>query len=349
LTGKKWSRNQNSATTLFSGTLFCKHCKRELTLNRSNGRYKVMACSNGIAGVHDCPLTTSKSTRIIEECLLGHIGGFILTPSVIEQRVKSANVFLEQEARKPRINTEPMKAKLRDYQTRIKKLVRKYEKEPDETVGEAYHTRIKELQKDVNELRITIREAEAHNQEPPKPLDLQRATVFLADTRGLLNQDIPRAAEAIRTLTGPIMIRQEEVPGKRGARWIATFSPDLIALLRKLAQDKGYPDAKSLAAIPSDSQPIEVVIEKIPKYESLAPKFKELQTNGVSVEVIAHAHGMSAQYAQEILDFAETGIRPKWQSRKRTGARKGKMPKHIENAEEIARMRDEDHKSGSSD
>jgi hypothetical protein len=58
---------------------------------------------------------------------------------------------------------------------------------------------------------------------------------------------------------------------------------------------------------------------------------------------------MSAQYAQEILDFAETGIRPKWQSRKRTGARKGKMPKHIENAEEIARMRDEDHKSGSSD
>jgi hypothetical protein len=345
LTGKKWSRNQNSATTLFSGTLFCEHCKTELRLNRSAGKYRVMSCLSGSTGVHDCPLTSCKSTQIIEDCLLGFLGDYILTEKVIEDRVKSANAFLEQEACKPRVDTEPLKAKVRDYQGRIKKLVKKYENEPDEALGDAYHARAKELQNEVNDLKAEIREDEAHNREPPAPLDIQRAKVFLADSRGLLNQEIPMAAEAIRTLTGPIMIRQEKVSGKRGARWIATFSPDLTALLRKVANDKGYSEASSLAAIPSDSQPIEVVIEKIPKYELLAPKFKELRANGVSVEVIAHTHGMSAQYAQEILDFAETGIRPKWQSRKRTGARKGKTPKHIENAEEIARMRDEDHKS----
>ena len=56
LTGKKPSRNQNSATTLFSGTLFCESCGKELRLNRSAGKYKVMSCLSGSTGVHDCPL-----------------------------------------------------------------------------------------------------------------------------------------------------------------------------------------------------------------------------------------------------------------------------------------------------
>ena len=34
--------------------------------------------------------------------------------------------------------------------------------------------------------------------------------------RALLNQEIPMAAEAIRTLTGPIKIRQEPIPGRDG-------------------------------------------------------------------------------------------------------------------------------------
>lgn len=340
LTGKKWSRNQVSATTLFSGTLFCEHCKNELRLNRSKGKYKVMACLNGSTGVHDCPLTTSKSTQIIEDCLLGYIRDSIMSDSVIKDLVKRANVFLEQEARKPQVNTAPMKAKLRDYQTRIKKLVRKFEKELDETVGEVYHARIKELQKEVNELRTTIREAESHNQKPPAPLDIQRATVFVADLRGLLNQEIPMAAEAIRTLTGPIMIRQEKIPGKRGARWIAKFSPDLVALLRKLAQDKGYPDSPALAAIPADKPSVEVIIDKVPKYELLAPVFKQLRHNGASVESIAHAHGMCRPYALEILEFADTGKRPQWGSVKQRGMGQSKAAKYPEIGPAVVRMRD---------
>jgi hypothetical protein len=69
-----------------------------------------------------------------------------------------------------------------------------------------------------------------------------------------------------------------------------------------------------------------------------------ITTAMISVESIAHAHGMSWQYANDILNYADTGGRPAWQSRKRTGARKGKMPKHIEMAEDVARMRDEELK-----
>ncbi len=73
LTGRQMSRNQRRATTLFSGTLFCEHCQRELLLYRSTGKYKVMFCFNGRSGAHGCKLSTSKSTRIIEKCLLDYL------------------------------------------------------------------------------------------------------------------------------------------------------------------------------------------------------------------------------------------------------------------------------------
>lgn len=97
LTGRKQSRNEKFPTTLFSGTLFCQHCRDhmlgdgEIKLIRSTPKYKQMGCLNGILGLHDCPLCTSKSTQIIEECLLGAICRGILTEDVIRKRIKRSN------------------------------------------------------------------------------------------------------------------------------------------------------------------------------------------------------------------------------------------------------------------
>jgi hypothetical protein len=111
LTGRKLSRNQISAVTLFSGTLFCATCKQELKLVRSNTRdkYRQLGCLNGYRGVHGCSLG-SKSTRIIEECLLGYLRDNILTKERITALVTAANAFIEQEARRPQIALEPLVA-----------------------------------------------------------------------------------------------------------------------------------------------------------------------------------------------------------------------------------------------
>lgn len=70
---------------------------------------------------------------------------------------------------------------------------------------------------------------------------------LIGDLRGLLNQEIPAAAEAIRALTGPITIRQEKIAGRKvGARWIATFSPTLVSWLRQRAKAKQCPDSVTL-------------------------------------------------------------------------------------------------------
>ena len=180
-----------------------------------------------------------------------------------------------------------------------------------------------------------------------KPLEPSKAKVYLADLRDLLNREIPLAAEAIRTLTGPIEIRQEPIAGRsNGARWVATFSPDLLRLLRRVAKEKEIPELLALEYSELHQAPtVEVVLEKVPRYEQLAPKFKELHEQGVSISNIASAHGMCWEYAKEILEFAKTGVRPKWKSGKRTGKRTGKTGQtadYLRHSGEVARLRDDE-------
>jgi hypothetical protein len=204
----------------------------------------------------------------------------------------------------------------------------------------AYDKRIKGLQKDLNDQHAALRSAERQNGKKVKSLDSQWAKQFLASMRALLNQEVPMAAEAIRTLTGPIKIRQEPNPGrKKGARWIATFSPDFTRLLQYLAKDN--PELSGLVLTDgAEPQPIEVVIDKVPKYEKLAPLFKQLRDNGASVGSIAHAHGMCRPYAEEILEFADTGKRPQWGSVKRRGVGRANPNKYREIGPDVVRMRD---------
>lgn len=322
LTGKKRSRNQNSATSLFSGTLFCGCCGRELTLYRSTGKYKSVFCLNGRTHMQGCRLSTCKSTRIIEECLLGYIHETIFNDAAIVDLVERANKYLAEEARKPRVKVRPLMAKAKKHSSTIEKLVRQVESEQDEELCDGYHRRIKQLQTELNEIRAEIRKAETVNAGPPQPLNIERVKGYLDDLRGLLHQEIPAAAEAIRTLTGPITIRQELIPGKtRGARWIATFSPDLLRLLRQVARDEGNPDSITLEFLCMRNwitpTLVKITVEKVPKYEILAPKFEKLKENGASIQQIASTHGMCWLYAKQILNFALTGERPTWKAAKR--------------------------------
>jgi transposase len=263
---------------------------------------------------------------------------------VVEDVLKKANVFFEQEACKPQVDTAPLKAEARKLSANIRKYQGFMEEEPDETLCRSHNARIKELQGRLNEVQAKNREADRQNRKPPKPLSLDRSKVYVPDLRELLNQEVPMAAEAIRTLCGPIKIRQEVIPGRPGARWIATFSPDLVAVLRRVAQKQGYTDASSLAAATAETQPVEVVIDKVPKYERLAPVFKQMRDNGASVQSIAHAHGMSWDYADQILKFADTGQRPTWGSGKAGGKGKAKPCLYKDIAPDVVRMRNVEKK-----
>ena len=57
------------------------------------------------------------------------------------------------------------------------------------------------------------------------------------------------------------------------------------------------------------SDTVSVPIESVPKYEHLAPTFKEMREAGKSVQEIAFRH----KIAWQVIQFAETGERSTWQ------------------------------------
>jgi hypothetical protein len=55
---------------------------------------------------------------------------------------------------------------------------------------------------------------------------------------------------------------------------------------------------------------VSVPVESIPKYQQLAPKFKEMREAGKSIQEITFRHKVAWQVAWEIIQFAEIGERP---------------------------------------
>lgn len=339
LTGKQQSRNQNTPTTLFSGVLFCEDCGEELKLIRSAGKYKQMGCLNGVNVAHDCRMSSSKSVAEIETCLLGFLRETLLNEEHLDSVVASAKRYVEEEAKKPTINVEPLKVELRQKEVAIKRLVKKVESTDDDALSEGYDKRIKELQREVNTLNASIREANARNRKSVPELDDASVRGYLRDLRGVLEQEIPVAAEALRQLTGPITIRHEPIAGKKNrARWIATFSPDLVRLLQHVTSEG--PQAAQPFVSQISNETVEVVIQNVAKYEQLAPKFKLLRDDGASPAAIAASHGMTRKSVHDILRFADTGERPIWKSGRKTG-NGGNATRYKSIATEVVQLRDE--------
>jgi DNA invertase Pin-like site-specific DNA recombinase len=314
LTGRQPSRNQNSAKTLFSGTLFCE-CGRELLLDRSTRKYKSMFCKNGRDRAHGCILSTSKSTTIIEKCLLGFLMSHLLTKEAIAELVTKANSWIAEEARKPRTDTGSIKTAIRQKEVIIKHLFERIKPQEDEALIQAYERQISEQQTVLNQLKAQLRAVEVRESPLPPPLNLESVTSLLTDLRGILHQEVPIAAEMIRALTGPITIRQEPDPTqKSGARWMATFSPDLLGWLRRRAKEVNCPDSITLdhqcARNWIKPERIEVPIYSLPKYEENAKIAAEMAAKGESIAAIAAALRVPWIMARQAIEFAQTGRRP---------------------------------------
>lgn len=344
LTGRKPSRNQVSATTLFSGTLICGYCGRELLLCRSTAKYKVMGCLNGRIGGHGCQLSTSKSTTIIEKSLLTFLRNRIVTKEAIEKLVVQANAYLAAEAAKPRSNTAPLKSAIREKETEIGRQFKRMEAAKDEALVQAYEKNIADLQKEVNELKRQLREVDVENVKLPDPLDATKVVAKLGDIQALLQQEIPAAAEVIRKLTGPIRITQQRALGQtRGATWVATFSPNLVELLRLISKGMNCPESITLEFLSSRiwiiPENIAVAIDHVPLYEELSAEAARLADKGTSVNVIASVLGVTWERANQSLVFARTGKRPATKPPgRRTG--KGDPRRKVIDVAEVVRLRD---------
>lgn len=351
-TGKKRSRNENTATTLFSGALFCSDCekgKKEIKLIRSAKKYKQMGCLNGVQGIHKCTLTSSKSVRTIECCLLKHLTEGIFSDAVVDRLLAAANLCIDEEASRPRTDTSAKESELRRKQAKVRNLMADLEDEGHDEdrsdVRKLLRSRINDLQREVNTQKAELNSIAHREAPPPAKLDRDRLLQYLQQIREVLNQSTAASSDAIKGITGPITIHQEKIPGRKtGAKWIATFSPRFLQFLAKFAKDGNYPDSRTLEYLSTRIWTIpeshSVEIYDVPIYEELAAEFREMQQAGMSVQAMATKMEMQWGDTKKCLTFALTGVRPQWKAKGKPKGTNSKKQRYLEISSEVARLHD---------
>ncbi len=342
LSGRPQSRNELQPTTLFSGTLRCACCREELKLVRSTPAHKQLGSLNGINKIHGCRLSTSKSTRIIEECLLEYLRDTLLTKEVVVDLVERANRCLAEEAARPRINVAPLRQQVAALQKEIERYRKRIGKTDDDSLADGYEAEIRRLRQRQQGLNDQIRSATSEQSRDYSPISVDAAMTYLADLRRLLNSDISVAGPLIRELTGPIFIREErDAPRRRRSIWIASFQPQCNAVLRKLFPGRTLGTFADTTETCPVQPPVEVHIRQRPRYERLAPEIQRLHAQGSSISEIAVAFHVNWNLVRAGLQFAKDGTRPPVVAMKKPSVPRQKRPCfYMELAPEIARLRD---------
>jgi transposase-like protein len=264
--------------------------------------------------------------------------------------VARANKHLDEMANNPRVDTTALKRKIAKDESDIGRLFNRVRGSSDDALCAAYDRQIALIQKKIDKSKADLRDLEVRNRPVPPAITKDFILAISKDIRDLLDQEPAAAAGFIRALTGPIQIGQEFTPGKkRGARWIATFSPDLLALLHKLSCSRDYPDSIPLEYLTTRKwikpEPKTVIVDHIPACEKLGPRVLELASNGASINTIAGALGISWELAQQSLEYARTGRRPHWRPKRPPTGKGGKPAMFKAIADQVVHFRDVEKRS----
>lgn len=352
--GRPPTAAKRTASWLFSDTMFCKYCGKAIRLYRSTEKYSDLYCVNGPYHKHGCQLATSKATRVVEGGILNFLRDALLTEDRLADLVRKANTYLKEEVSRPKTDLTATKVEVARLEKAIGRLVSMIERSGDDAACEAYHARLQDLQPQLDKARKTLREGRAKNEKPPAPLKLDRVKSYVSDLRSVLTLNTPKSAELLRKLTGRILVRQEDIPGRRnGAKWIAEFSPDLLSFLADFGREQHYPDSIPLEFLNArnwiKAETVEVTLEHMPKYEILASdaQFLELARKKLDARKIHFQTGWAHALVLHALRFWKDGTRPPFvpQAPKRPRSRRDMIPHYVRHALEVGRLKDIEKRS----
>ena len=355
-TGRPYRPRELYPHTLLDETLICGCCGRAMVLIRSDGLYRQYGCPNGTGKVNGCTLFSSKSVRTVETAVLRFVGNQILTPEAIKSLVIEANAHLAALAKRPRTPLEPLKRQLRQLMKKEQTVVDLVLGNQGEHDMGGFLKRGDEFRKQIAEIQARLRAAEAANAEPPAPLDEAMVVGYLTDIRGLLKQNVERAAPLLRQLTGPIVVRERREPGRKRAEWVGEMTCNASVFMAAAAGRLQLPVAAALNTLAHSQQPtgqkVALQLTRWHKYEELTEngEFLALVDAGRNPFQISKAMNLNYDLVCNAVRFMKTGERPKPEPPRKCKPRPrlegpNLPPKYIRYAAEVGRLRDELGKS----
>lgn len=344
-------RKRRSRTSAYPNALVrpvCE-CGAELHFGGSGGNGS-FCCPNGSKGKHGCTFKSYKSVAIVTGAILHWIKDNLFTPELVAVAVEQANATQAEEAAKPREDVQPILRQIKEVQAKRDRLAGIIDDHPGGDL-DALLKRLRGHERMLKTLRRRLKAVKATDALPREPVTAEQVEAELADMGTALGGDVEKAAPILAALTGPVGVREGDGTGRKGTPWVASFAFRPAAALAKTAEANGRPSAAIWKLVAGDAEaavPVEVVIDKVPEYESLAPRFAELRAGGATVAAIAAAYGKPRKFVADSLKFAEIGVRPKGGVSKPKGDDLPKKPivtKYKEIAAAVARLRDEEELS----
>jgi len=311
-TGKKLARKSDMFPTLWlSGILDCDCCGHELLLIRSTEKYKQLGCPNGIQALHGCTFKGSKSVRIIEDCLLGHLFKQVLTEDRLKALVAAANAYLAEESAKPKEDTSGLERMLAEKRTQQKNLISLVKDDNSEDL-EAVRNSIKAMSKEIRGLEVQIHAARSKYVETPPPLDFGIALALLKDAAALLDQEPSTANPILKQVFGRVRVKQVAVVGRKKPQWVAMVKADVVPLIASAAMASNCPDSLTWAFLSQriwiKTASVEVRIEEVPKYQAIADEAVKMVEAGATATEAAKILNVHPNVLAKAFRFGKHGV-----------------------------------------
>jgi len=346
LTGRKWTRRERNPKTPFDGLLYCACCEGNAITRSRSGNYPQYASVNGQNGLNGCQLTASKCVRQVEDALAGWLQDTLLTDDMARFPVTLANERLNEAARRQLPDPDVVRRRREKRRQRIQNLLDTLK---DTTSSSFRNLLSKEIEQEDRLLMADNRELEeilTNRKTDLVRLDLGDAQRAFSDLRRLLSEEVPRAAQMLRELLGPIRIRQEPCDDRAGKyRWIATFQPRWSNTVAKLVPAEVVAGVHPLVG--ELGEPVSVVIDKIPLYQTLAPQIAALHEQSLTKTEIARRIGKSITVVTDALNFHYNGVvrLPRSQRPERKIKPRLSDLQYKDIADQVLQLRDVEHQS----
>ncbi|MCC9642268.1 helix-turn-helix domain-containing protein [Rhodopirellula sp. JC740] len=301
---REQSRHEVYPNMLFD--LWCDKCDAPLRRFRSSGTYVQMNCPHGKDGLRGCDLKSSKSLRIIEECLLTPIKQLLFADDYAERLCTQANKFLVEEASKPPVDTKQIERKIATLETKLRRNGQRLSSLDDGAAADSLLEMIQIDQSKLTDLKAERSRTTKANFRP-EPLKVETIQELLANLRELLNDNVVAAHEILAKLVGRVRVSLGEKQG-RTHTWQAKLDLDSIPALVEIGKQRDCPTTHSLEFLRvcswtmDDQLPLTIV--DFPNYQRIAADVIKLHAAGSPVNRIAVALKSDPSTVKKAVEWA---------------------------------------------
>lgn len=197
----------------------CGGCGHPMCLGRPTGKYQSFVCLNATTGIKGCTNRGYKSSRIINEAVLGMVMATLFTESFVTDLTADVNARLAELARKPIPSTKKLEQKIASEERRLKRLTDRLAS-VDDTDLDAIFVTVKEMEQQLAAKREQLNELQrAGRRTKVKSVREQDVIVALGRLRDLLHGNVGVAARVLRRSSVTLSSRSGRSRARRCRRW----------------------------------------------------------------------------------------------------------------------------------